>query len=184
MQILRRAALAILWLLAGVGALCAAVWGATATGSIQPLVVVSGSMEPEIMTGDLIIAKKTPADSLAVGDVVSLPSQLTEQLVTHRIEAIEAAPGGGYTVTLKGDNNEFSDALDYPVSGDVWTPALQLPGWGNAIIHLTTPAVAVPFLFGLIGLAGLNVLIPASAQRTHSSASADRQRPRAHRLST
>jgi signal peptidase I len=159
-QLLRRLALPVLWALAAMGVGCGVVWGATAIGLIQPLVVISGSMEPEIMTGDLLIATKVPAESLEVGDVVSLPSALTDSLVTHRITAI-ADSDGTRTVTMKGDHNEFSDALDYPVTGDVWKPAVQLPGWGTAIMRMTTPAVAVPLFLGLLGLLGLSMMSPA-----------------------
>lgn len=165
MQILRRTALLLLWAFAGVGVLCAGVWGATAAGWIQPLIVVSGSMEPQIMTGDLVIDTKAPAASLEVGDVVSLPSQLTDRLVTHRIASIRHEHDDVYTVTLKGDNNAFPDVLDYPVSGDVWTPAVRLPGWGGAVMQISTPGVAVPLLAGLVGLAGLTVLIPRPEPR-------------------
>jgi len=169
MQLLRRAALAVLWILAAFGLLSGIVWAATAAELIKPLVVVSGSMEPEIMTGDLLIDTRVPADSLAVGDVVSLPSELTDRIVTHRIQAIRPAGDGAYLVTLKGDANEFSDALDYTVEGMVWRPALQLPGWGNAVLRLSTPAVAIPLLAGLVGLVGLAFLIPPPPRRHHGA---------------
>lgn len=165
MQILRRLALTVLWALAAVGMACGLVWGASALGVIKPLIVISGSMEPGIMTGDLIIDTPVPAEELAVGDVVSLPSELTGDLVTHRIEAIESDGLGAYVVTMKGDNNEYTDALDYSVSGNVWQPTLQLPGWGTAVVRMTTPAVAVPLLAGLLGLLGLTML-PAPEPRT------------------
>ena len=164
MTILRRLSLVGLWVLAAVGLVCVLLWGATALGFIKPLVVVSGSMEPKIMTGDLIVDTKVPASSLVVGDVVSLPSELTDDLVTHRIVAIAPNEDGSYKLTLKGDNNAFTDALDYTVSGEVWTPSLQLPGWGAATIRLTTPAVTLPLLIGLIGLLGLAMLPSGDAQ--------------------
>lgn len=170
MQFLRRAALAVLWTLAAFGVLSGAVWAATAAELIKPLVVISGSMEPVIMKGDLLVGTKTPAASLAVGDVVSLPSQLTGRLVTHRIQAIEPVSGGGFLLTLKGDANEFSDALDYPVSGEVWQPALRLPGWGNAALKLGSPAVGIPLLCGLAGLVGLALIIPPVPRRPHPAA--------------
>jgi signal peptidase len=161
MEALRRIALGVLWLLAAVGAGCAVIWGATAAGLIQPLVVISGSMEPEIMTGDLLIATKVAAGELEVGDVAALPSDLTHNLVTHRIEKITADGDGTYTVSMKGDNNAFSDALDYSVSGDAWVPQWQIPGAGTIVTRLTTPPVAIPLLTGLVALLGIAWLIPA-----------------------
>ncbi|GEK86840.1 signal peptidase I [Microbacterium aerolatum] len=160
MQILRRLSLITLWALAAVGVTCAVVWATTTAGIIKPLIVISGSMEPGIMTGDLIIDTRVPVDELAVGDVVSLPSDLTGDLVTHRIAAIAPVYDGTYTVTMKGDNNAYSDALDYTVSGEVWQPSVQLSGWGAAVMRMTTPAVAAPLFAGLLGLLGLTMLTP------------------------
>lgn len=165
MGTLRRIALAILWLLAGIGIISGVMWGLTAVGIVKPLVVISGSMEPKIMTGDLVIDTKVPASSLKVGDVVSLPSELTHNLVTHRIQKIVSDGGDAYTITLKGDANQFQDALDYNVTGDVWMPQITVPGVGNVIMRMTTPAVAVPLLVGLVGLMGITWLLPAPARR-------------------
>lgn len=167
MTILRRASLTLLWILAGIGALCGLVWGATSAGIIKPLIVISGSMEPQIMTGDLLVATLVDAETLQVGDVVSLRSELTGDLVTHRIEAIAPAQRGAFTVTMKGDNNEFSDALDYAVSGTVWKPAVQLSGWGIGISRMMSPAVALPLLLGLLALLGLSLLPPVPPRRSH-----------------
>lgn len=164
MQLMRHIALGVLWMLAGVGILCAVIWGATAAGIIKPLVVISGSMEPGIMTGDLVVDTKVPTSTLEVGDVVSLPSELTHNLVTHRIVAIAPADNGEYKITLKGDNNAFEDALDYTVSDEVWSPQVRVPGVGTAIMRMTTPAVAIPLLMGLVGLIGLIWLVPAPAR--------------------
>jgi signal peptidase len=161
MNALRRIASIALGALAVVGVACGLVWGATAAGWIKPLVVISGSMEPGIMTGDLLVATRVPTGTVSVGDVVSLPSDLTGDLVTHRVEAIAPDGAGGYTVTMKGDNNDYSDALDYTVSDEVWKPAVQLGGWGNTIMQMATPGVAVPLLAGLLGLLGLTMLLPS-----------------------
>jgi signal peptidase I len=175
MGTLRTIALGILWLLAAVGVACGVVWGLTAAGLIKPLVVISGSMEPGIMTGDLLVDTRVAASSLAVGDVVSLPSELTHNLVTHRITDIAVAGDGGYTIALKGDANEFGDALDYSVAGDVWHPWLQLPGAGAFITRMTTPAVSVPLLAGLVGLIGIVWMVPAPvrSRRLHAAKAAD-----------
>ncbi|MBN9152530.1 MAG: signal peptidase I [Microbacterium sp.] len=165
MGALRRVALGILWLLAGIGIVSGVMWGLTAAGIVKPLVVISGSMEPKIMTGDLVIDTKVPASSLKIGDVVSLPSQLTHNLVTHRIQKIVSDGGDTYTITLKGDANQFQDALDYTVAGEVWMPKITVPAVGNVIMRMTTPAVAVPLLVGLVGLMGITWLLPAPSRR-------------------
>lgn len=64
MNAVRRAADALLWVLAVIGVLSGATWAASTAGLIQPLVVVSGSMEPSIRTGDLLVAIPTPAADL------------------------------------------------------------------------------------------------------------------------
>lgn len=165
MQLLRRLALAALWALAAIGVVCGAVWGMTTAGIIKPLVVISGSMEPGIMTGDLLVNTQVDTATLVVGDVVSLPSALSEHLVTHRIEKIAHADSGAFVISMKGDNNEFSDALDYTVGDSVWKPALQLPGVGTAIMRITTPAVVIPMLMGLVSLLGITLLVPPPAPR-------------------
>lgn len=166
MQLLRRLADITLWLLAAVGLACALVWGATAIGMIKPLIVISGSMEPGIMTGDLLIDVPVDTATLEVGDVVSLPSELTQNLVTHRIEKIVDLGDGTFQVSMKGDNNAASDALDYTVGAQVWQPAVQLGGWGSVVQRVTTPAVALPLVVGLIALLGIALLLPAPRRRT------------------
>ncbi|HKT57527.1 MAG TPA: signal peptidase I [Microbacterium sp.] len=158
---LRRLALGVLWLLAAVGIACGLVWGATAAGLIKPLIVISGSMEPHIMTGDLLVDRPVSTGTLRPGDVVSLPSTLTHDLVTHRIQTVSAEGDGTYTITLKGDNNTFADALPYRVGAQVWMPQMQLPGVGAALQRLAAPGVVIAFLAGLAGLLGLVWLIPA-----------------------
>lgn len=65
--------------------------------------VLSGSMEPEIQTGSIIIIEQTHEDLLKVGDVVTF---LTKEniLVTHRIVEKEEN-----TYITKGDNNNGND---------------------------------------------------------------------------
>ena len=171
MQILRRLSGATLWLLALLGVFCGVIWAATAAGLIKPLVVISGSMEPGIMTGDLLIDTRVATSSLAVGDVVSLKSDLNPNLITHRIESITAT-ADGYSIAMKGDNNAAGDVLDYAVGDTVWQPMVQVPGVGTVVQRLVTPQVAVPLLLGLVGLLGLNFLIPPAPSRRSRVATA------------
>ena len=67
-------------------------------------VVLSGSMEPELSVGDMIIV--VPSDAYAIGDVVVFQSGRTA--VVHRIIGIE-----GEEVITQGDAN---NAPDDPIS--------------------------------------------------------------------
>ena len=78
-----------LWIGALLGVVAGAVWTGGRLDIIQPMIVISGSMEPGLMTGDLLIDRYVPADQVDVGDVLSLPSEATGKLVTHRVISID-----------------------------------------------------------------------------------------------
>src|SRR5690242_20627559 len=50
----------------------------------KPLTVLSGSMEPKVMTGDMVIVKDVDPSTLNTGDIVTYKLQ-EHVLVTHRI---------------------------------------------------------------------------------------------------
>lgn len=78
-----------------------------------PLTVLTGSMEPGIPAGSLIVVKSLSleqAGNLAIGDVVTyLPEADSDVLVTHRIVGIRSAGGGDTTYQIQGDANSIPD---------------------------------------------------------------------------
>lgn len=159
MRALRSLGNVVLWIVAALGVAAGGLWIANAMGYVQPLVVVSGSMEPGIMTGDLLFSTPTDAAELAVGDVVTVPSTLTGKLVTHRIiEISDAADAGAFTLHLKGDNNVFADGEAYSVSGTVWTPAAQVSGGGYGLSTVSKPGVVLPLAITVFALIALSLL--------------------------
>lgn len=103
--LLRYVVLGVLALMIGVG-----IYSLNArhlTGDQMPMpfgcgasVVLSGSMEPELSVGDLLIVRQ--AASYAPGDIVVYQTGRTA--VVHRIVAMD-----GETVTTRGDANNASD---------------------------------------------------------------------------
>lgn len=78
------------------------------------LKVLTGSMEPTILTDDYIIIDRTATSNFSEGDIISYYSadpQITGLVVTHRIVGI--LDDGRYLT--RGDANQINDA---PVSGD------------------------------------------------------------------
>lgn len=163
-QLLRSIGNIVLWIVAALGVVCALVWGATAMGLIKPLIVISGSMEPGIMTGDLLIDTPRDTATLEVGQVASIYSDVTGNIVTHRVVGIEPTGDQQWSIRLQGDANDSEDGAPYIVGDTVLRPALQVPGVGYAIVTLTKPSVAIPLAITLVAFLGI-ALLPASERR-------------------
>jgi signal peptidase I len=147
-----------LWIAAVLGVVAGGIWIAGQLGWVQPLIVISGSMEPGIGTGDLLISRSAATERVEVGDVVSLPSGLTRKLVTHRVTEATAVGDGMWEIRMKGDANDESDLETYTVGARVWTPMVQIPEGGKVVSKLMDPAVALPILLALFALLGLSLL--------------------------
>jgi signal peptidase len=159
-RLLRSLGGAALWIGAALGVIAGLFWLASAAGLVQPLIVVSGSMEPSISTGDLLIATRADTATLEVGDVVSLTSELTNKLVTHRIISITPLDDERWEIEMKGDANPSEDAAAYVVGDQVWKPGPQLPGVGYTLSTLMRREFVLPALFALAALLGLSLLDP------------------------
>lgn len=158
MRIIRFLGNVALWLGALLGVVAGGVWVAGQFGVLHPLIVISGSMEPGIGTGDLLIARNLATADVEVGDVVTLHSEMTDKLVTHRVTEISPNPDGTWEIMMKGDANDEPDLEAYTVGDSVLTPAVQIPGGGKVVSKLMEPAVALPILLSLVALLGISLL--------------------------
>ena len=71
---------------------------------IKTYVIISGSMEPNLNIGDIVITKKISKDKLKEGDIISF--RQGQSVITHRIkEVIYTNEGTEYKT--KGDNNNI-----------------------------------------------------------------------------
>ena len=97
-------------------------------------VVESGSMEPMLQIGDLIIVRE--AEEYAVGDVVVYQSG--KSAVVHRIIEINGE-GDEQQIITQGDANNAADApiTAEEIKGKLWT---HIPKVGLAMDVLRTPA--------------------------------------------
>lgn len=73
---------------------------------IKTFVIISGSMEPELNIGDIVIIKECSQDELKENDIISYKYGKSE--ITHRIIQIEEKEDGKEYIT-KGDNNNVRD---------------------------------------------------------------------------
>lgn len=109
----------------------------------KPFIVLSGSMEPAIMAGDLILTKGVDPYDIQVGDVISFRVK-DDVVVSHRV--VEIANDGGLSFLTKGDANVGMDAtMVYPEDLEglyIWRGA----GLGRFAIFLQTPIGMLSFV--------------------------------------
>jgi len=118
------------------------------TGNIKTMSVLSGSMEPNIHTGSVIVVK--PVSNYKVGDVISFgPNTKTQIPTTHRIAEMRIESGQNIYKT-KGDANNAEDnkeVLQKEILGKVY---FSMPCMGYIVDFVKKP-------WGLI----LVIVIPA-----------------------
>jgi signal peptidase len=70
-------------------------------------VVLSGSMEPAVQTGSVVIVRPIGPEEIRTGDIIMYSSPDRTSLITHRVVKIEYTPGLRFVT--KGDANNNSD---------------------------------------------------------------------------
>ena len=83
-------------------------------GNFKAKIVKSGSMEPYIRTGGMVLIK--PSESYQVGDIITFGKDTKTQIpTTHRIVEINGE-GSSRMFTTKGDSNDAADPTPTPLS--------------------------------------------------------------------
>lgn len=73
----------------------------------KPYIVLSGSMEPKLQIGDLVISKKIKKENIKIGDIITFEDE-NKSVITHRIIDTIVKDGKTFYQT-KGDNNNTKD---------------------------------------------------------------------------
>ncbi|MCC2321075.1 signal peptidase I [Cellulomonas xiejunii] len=143
-SVLLTAAMVVLLLLAAVVTVVPRLIGAV------PLTVLSGSMEPTISAGDLVVVRPTDPADLRIGDVVTVqPVSDDPTLVTHRIIGVTHGSDGIAGFVTQGDANEHPDEPVVPeqVMGRV---VYTVPLVGHVTHGTWGPYVATAVGVGLV----------------------------------
>lgn len=136
-------------------AFCATLLAAVALPAaigMRSFTVMSGSMEPTIHVGDVVIDKKIPPLDARPGDVVTFsdPSG-RHRLITHRVRTIHAR-GSRVQVITKGDANNTVEHWNVPADGRIGRVEMRV--W-----KLGYPLVYAHSRYGLILLVGIPALL-------------------------
>lgn len=116
-----------------------AVLASKLTGNQVPMpfgiglsVVMSGSMEPELSVGDLILVKEYGENQAPkIDDVIVYQRESTA--IVHRVVLVD-----GDTITTMGDSNNATD-MPFDISAVKGKVVLTVPFIGYAVLFLKTP---------------------------------------------
>lgn len=121
-------------------------------GKLELKIVQSGSMEPTIKTGSLVVIK--PADSYKVGDIITFGKDTkTEVPTTHRIVA-DRVESGVMIYSTKGDANEDKDTREVRQNEIIGKTLFSVPYLGYIMDFAKQP---LGFIL-LIGLPALYII--------------------------
>ena len=117
--------------------------------------VLSGSMEPEISTDDLVFVKR--ADELHVGDVVLYNTGGSN--VLHRITRID-----GDMITTQGDANNTEDK-PFSKTAVLGVYIVKIPSGGKIIRFVTNPPFVMAVVFMLMAAAVIWMFVEDHRER-------------------
>jgi len=108
--------------------------------------VLSGSMEPELMTGSLVVTRFIEPEAVVVGDIITFrPTNNGENMITHRVIGI--GQSSSLYFETKGDANEDPDPFIVPARNLVGKISFHASYWGYATEFLKTP---LGFIFAVV----------------------------------
>jgi len=119
---------------------------------IKPFIVLTGSMEPAINGGDLIISKTVNPANLKVGNIISFKEN--SGVVTHRIDKITKNNDEIAFIT-KGDANNARDMNPISYSQVEGNYLFKIPKLGFLAMFMQTPIG----MLSLIGIPALGIII-------------------------
>ena len=102
--------------------------------------VLSGSMEPELSKGDLVIVRAAPAEKLQRGDIVTYyPTDEAGTTVTHRV-INTLMKDGQILIETRGDAVDQADPM-FPGDAVIGIVVFHIPLLGAAVAWIQTHLV-------------------------------------------
>ncbi len=136
---LRRLTMAAVWTLLGTGAgIALAIAGPYVVGG-RTFTVMSGSMEPVIHTGDVVVNQTISPRTAKPGDIVTFPApDGSGRLVTHRLRSVRLQ-GDRISAETKGDANNTVERWSVPAGGRIGRVVYRVPKLGYALASVRSP---------------------------------------------
>lgn len=129
-------------------------------GGYCPLIILTGSMEPVISSGDLMIAHQIDPKEVKEGDIIAFfdPDGNGTSVLTHRVTKI-LTEGDTLSFKTKGDANNAEDRLAVKADKVIGIYQTKIAGMGHVAMFMQTPAgLVICVILPLILLVGWDIL--------------------------
>lgn len=142
-------------------ALVVAAWIVLHVTGHRALVVMSGSMEPVLGTGDLAVVEVVAPAEADPGEIVTFRDPTRSRLlVTHRVVEVRRV-GRWFAFVTKGDRNTGVEEWTVDADGTIGRLILSVPGAGRTLTWLDRPPVRAALLASalvVLGVVGLRFI--------------------------
>lgn len=129
----------------------------------KPFMVLTSSMEAEILKGDLIITKEVDPGTLKVNDIIAFRDS-EGTITTHRI-IDEITRNNEKLFITKGDNNNSQDRNLVTMNDVEGKYVLRIPGVGSIMKALSEPSTIAIIILGITILFGIGFMISTKRQQ-------------------
>jgi signal peptidase len=137
----------------------------------RPLVVLSGSMEPVLGTGDVSVVRSIAPLDARPGDIVTFRDPANaERLITHRVRAMHVQ-GDAVVFRTRGDVNNVSERWRVAADGEIGRLMYRIPMLGWVLNYARSKGLFVLLLGGALAL--LLVLELTAIWRTEEEGDSD-----------
>jgi signal peptidase len=118
----------------------------------HPLVVLSGSMEPTLPTGDVTVVRSIAPLEARPGDIVTFrdPDD-ADRLITHRVREMHV-DGNAVAFRTRGDANTASEHWQIASSEEIGLVVYRIPKLGWALMYARSKGLFVLMLGGALAL--------------------------------
>jgi signal peptidase I len=124
----------------------------TLTGH-RSMTVLTGSMEPTLETGSVVVDEVIHPTEARIGDIVTFTDPAnSKRLITHRLRSARVEGNTAHMVT-KGDANDTVEEWDVPVDGEIGRVIYHVPklGYVRALVGTRQGYVVLMVALLLLG---------------------------------
>jgi signal peptidase len=126
----------------------------------RPVVIQTGSMEPAVPVGSLVVARPVAADDVAIGTILVMRPP-GRSPVTHRVIDVDRETG---LATTRGDANPSNDPDRYRLGDEELVARFVVANGGTLLV-----AAAHPLVPTALTTVAVLIVLPALFRRTASA---------------